>query len=415
MGETLSLDGLFTSTRLGSLAPVDKDELDQIERAADKVLADVGLRFESDPETLDLWREHGMRVKVDRVHLDGAWLRSVVRTTAPPEFRLRARNPNHDTVVGASAPTVFAPVYGAPNLQLADQRRCMGSLEEYRKLVARAHQSPALSNTGHMICVINDISEAARPVRMALAHLECSDKPFMGCTASPDAARTVIDMTKLAVDRPERPAECELLHLINSSPPLTYKENTLRCLRTIARHRQGVMVTSYMMMGATSPVTIAGTLIQGYAEALAGLALTQLWSPGTPVIFGLFAFPFSMRSMLPAFGDPVSQLVQLYSVQLGRRLGVPVRGDGGVTSSNADDAQAGYEGGRTTSAATISGADFVLHAAGWLERGRCVSIGKFEREAQAMAKMHARAIEPVPPPIPLDHSIAAELHRRASL
>ncbi|RVG77996.1 trimethylamine--corrinoid methyltransferase, partial [Sinorhizobium meliloti] len=407
------LDGRLTSIRLGRLAPVDEAELNQIERATDKVLADVGLRFEGDPETLALWREHGMPVQEDRVFLDGAWLRSVIRATAPPTFRLRARNPVHDTIVGPDAPPIFAPIYGAPNLQFVDQRRGLGSRKEYRKLVALAHQSPALSNTGHMICVMNDIPEAARPVHMALAHLECSDKPFMGCIASPAAAQTVIEMVKLAIGREEREAECSLLHLINATPPLTYKENPLRCLRAIARNQQGIMVTSYMMMGATSPVTIAGTLIQGYAEVLAGLALAQLWFPGTPVVFGLFAIPFSMRSMLPVFGDPASQLVQLYSVQLARRLGIPVRGDGGVTSSNADDGQAGYEGGRATSVAATSGADFILHAAGWLEQGRCVSIGKFGREARAIAEMYGRAAEPMPHPDPLDGAIAAELHRRA--
>lgn len=400
--------------RLLNLSRVDPLQLDQIERGTDRILEEVGLRFEGDPETLDMWRSQGMSVKEDRVFLDGAWLRSVIRASAPKSFRLRARNPIHDTIIGEHAPQVFAPIYGAPNLQYADGRRSMGALRDYRELVALAHQSPALSNTGHMICVLNELPEPERPIQMALAHLECSDKPFMGSVASPEAAEAVIDMASLAIDRGSSEGECDVLHLINATPPLTYKANPLKCLRAIAKRRQGLMVTSYMMMGATAPTTVAGALIQGYAETLAGLALSQLWCPGTPVVFGLFAIPFSMRTMVPAFGDPVSDLVQIYSVQLARRLGIPARGDGGVTSANIDDAQAGYEGGRATSIAVAAGADFILHAAGWLEQGRCVSFGKFEREERALREMCGLGIEPVAPPKPLDVEVAAALRRRVA-
>jgi trimethylamine---corrinoid protein Co-methyltransferase len=387
--------------RLGLALPVDCAELEKIEEAADKLLAEVGLCFEGDPETLEIWRQHGMHINGDRVLLDGAWLRETIRNSAPKSFRLRSRNPDRDTIVGAEAAPVLAPVYGPPNVQFADGSRHFGSLDLYRELVSMAHASPAISNTGHMICVLNDVPEAERPMQMALAHLHYSDKPFMGCVSSPEAAEAVIDLVADAIRRPAANGDCDLLHLINATPPLTYKETPLKSLRAISRRRQAVMVTSYMMMGATSPATIAGSLIQGYAETLAGLALSQLWGPGTPVVFGLFAIPFSMRSMLPVFGDPVSQLVQIYSVQLARRLGVPARGDGGVTSANVDDAQAGYESARSMSSAILAGADFILHSVGWLEQGRCVSIAKFEREAAAIAQTYIGETSPVPPPLPL--------------
>jgi len=391
-----------------SLAANEAD-LAQIEAGADRILERVGIRFEGDPETLDKWRSIGAIVKDDRICLDGGRLREIIRASAPEKVTLRGRNPARDTVIGASERPVFAPVYGPPNLLLENGVRSSGSLEAYRRLVSMAHASPGLANTGHMICVLNEIPEAARPMEMALAHLTCSDKPFMGTIASPSAALQVIDAAVAAVGRQAKEGECDLLHLINSTPPLTYKENPLKCLRAIAKKRQGIMVTSYMMMGATSPVSVAGTLIQGYAEVLAGMALAQLWSPGTPMVMGLFAIPFDMQSMVPRFGDPASGLVQLYSVQLARRLGVPVRGDGGITSSKIDDVQAGYEGAFATSISALSGADMILHSAGWLEQGRCVSISKFEREARAISETYWPDAAPCEPPLPLDPKLEAEL------
>jgi trimethylamine--corrinoid protein Co-methyltransferase len=346
----------------------------------------------------------------DIVRLDGAELRRIVRRHAPARFLLRARNPTRDTPVGEGAAPVFAPIYGAPNVVLDNGARAAGSRQIYARLVAAAHASPRLTNTGQMICVMEDVAEERRPLEMLLAHLTGSDKPFMGSIASPAAAEAVIDLTAAAIGRPSRPGECALVHLINATPPLTYWPNPLKCLRTIALKGEASMVSSYMMMGATAPVTVAGALIQGYAEVLAGLALAQLWRPGAPVVMGILAYPFDMRRMLPNFGDPASQLVQFYAAGLGRRLGVPVRGDGAITSAKVDDAQSGAEGGRVVSAALASGSHFILHAAGWLEQGRTVSLQKFRRDAAALAELGHGG--PVDPPLPLDRGIEMEIRER---
>jgi trimethylamine--corrinoid protein Co-methyltransferase len=98
--------------------------------------------------------------------------------------------------------------------------------------------------------------EADRPMEMALATSLCPTNRSWALFASPEAAEQVIDAVLMAVGREPKTGECELLHLINATPPLTYKENPLKCLRAIAQRRQACMVTSYMMMGATSPVTV---------------------------------------------------------------------------------------------------------------------------------------------------------------
>jgi trimethylamine--corrinoid protein Co-methyltransferase len=386
-----------------------------IEAGADRILAETGIRFEGDPETLDTWRQHGARIVEDRVYLGGADLRAIIRRHAPARVTLRGRNPQRDVILGEGERPVFAPVYGPPSVLLPDGRREPGSRAHYLDLIRLAHDAPGLSCTGHMMCVMNDVAEAARPLEMAFAHLEHSDKPLMGTIASPEAAEEVIALVDMAVGRAAQPGACNLLHLINSTPPLVFKENPLKCLRAIARRGEGAMVTSYMMMGATSPVTVSGALMQGYAEVMAGLALAQLWSPGAPVVMGIYAVPFSMRSMLPVFGDPAAHMVQMFSVRLARRLGVPGRGDGGVTSAKLDDGQAGYEGASANAAAMVSGADFILHSAGWLEMGRCTSFSKFTREAAMISAMLGHGTSALPPPIPLDTAVQREFRKRLLL
>lgn len=413
MPHRMDTDPELTGHLLRPGLAIDEQALDAIERGADRVLEQVGIRFQN-AETIEMLRTTGALIKGDIARLDGPTLRSIIRDSAPDSFTLRGRDSARDNRIGGPGAPAFAPIYGAPDVLLENGRRVKGSREIYRRLVAETHAAPALSNTGQMICVMDDVPEPQRPLEMLLAHLKFSDKPFMGNIASPAMSAEVIALTGSAIGRPRTTGECNLLHLLNATPPLTYWENPLKCLRVIAENGEANMISSYMMMGATGPVTAAGALIQGYAEVLAGLALTQLWQPGAPVVMGILGWPFDMRTMLPNFGDPVSQAIQFHAVALGRRLRIPVRADGAVTSAKVDDGQAGAEGGRILSAAMTSGADFVLHAAGWLEQGRCVSIDKLRRDAAAIAETQLGDAVSSEPPRALDPSIEAELLGRLS-
>ena len=99
----------------------------------------------------------------------------------------------------------------------------------------------------------------------------------------------------------------------------------------------------------------AGTLAQLYAEAQAGMALTQLLRPGAPVVFGTFASSISMQSGAPTFGTPEPALVLYGAAQLARRLGVPFRSGGGLCGSKIPDAQAAYEASNTLNATLMAG------------------------------------------------------------
>ena len=393
-------------------AASDPSVLDTIERNADRILSETGIRLDC-PDTVERLRAIGADARDGRVFLDGAALREVVRRSAPSTFRVRGRSPARDIDIGAHGVSHFAPIYGAPDVLLDTGERVKGNLALYRELVCLAHASPGITNTGHMICVIDDVAEERRPWAMMHAHLTCSDKPFMGCIAPARFSRDFIAAAREAIGRPAEPGACNLVHLVNCTPPLTYWKVPLACLREIAEAGEAAMISSYMMMGATSPVTIGGALAQGYAEVLAGMAIAQLWNPGTPVIMGILAWPFDMRSMLPNFGDPASRLVQYHAAALARRLGVPCRGDGAVTSSKIDDAQAGSEGAGNLFAAVNSGASFVLHSAGWLEQGRCVSIAKLRRDGAAIGADCFGTTAQCGPPAELDPAVEREIRARA--
>ncbi len=377
-------------TRQKAYSILSGEELALIEKNTDAILENIGIDLHDDPISIEILKTLGATSDGIRVKVCGKTLREHIRTHAPSSFKWRGKTPNNDIVVGGDE-QIFAPVYGPPEIHHGDGnlkpekkahsfKNTLSTLSDYRHLVSLCDASKSLQTTGFMLCFLHDVEEKNRPIEMAKAHMELSDKPFMGTVVSEEGLKSVIEM----VGRKTSQSECNLLHMINPSPPLRYQQNSLKCLRAAALSGEGVMITSYSMMGATSPVTIAGVIAQGYAEILIGLALTQLYKPGCPVVSSIFGIPFSMSSMIPTYGMPNTSLIQLISSQLVHGLGIPVRGDAGVTSSKLDDAQAGYEGGMNLSAAMSSNADFVIHTAGWLHNGICTSPGKLIRESEAL-------------------------------
>ena len=152
----------------------------------------------------------------------------------------------------------------------------------------------------------------------------------------------------------------------------------LDALLVYAAAGQPVIVTPFLLMGAMSPVSIPSALVQQTAEALAGVALTQLVRPGAPVVLGSFLSHTDMQSGSPGFGGPEAAIGLFCSGQIARRLGLPWRSGGGsLTSSQLPDAQAAYEGLNTMLPAFLAGANFVMHTAGWLESGLVSCYEKF--------------------------------------
>jgi trimethylamine--corrinoid protein Co-methyltransferase len=143
------------------------------------------------------------------------------------------------------------------------------------------------------------------------------------------------------------------------------------------RAGQPVVITPFLLMGAMSPVTVPSALVQQMAEGLAGIALAQTIRPGCPVVFGSFLSNTDLQSGSPSFGTPESALGILCTGQIARRFGLPWRSGGGLTSSQTTDAQAAYEALMTMLPTFLAGANFVMHAAGWLESGLVSCYEKF--------------------------------------
>jgi trimethylamine--corrinoid protein Co-methyltransferase len=175
--------------------------------------------------------------------------------------------------------------------------------------------------------------------------------------------------------------------LINASSPLVWDGTMLAAAEVYATDNQACIITPFILAGAMSPATSAGVAAQTLAEALAGMAFTQLVRPGAPVVFGSFASSMSMQSGAPTFGTPEPAIVLYAVAALARRLGVPFRSGGSLCASKLPDAQAAYESAATLFPTVMGGVNFVLHAAGWLEGGLAIGYEKFVLDCDQLGAM----------------------------
>lgn len=372
---------------------LDEEGLALIEANADTILEEIGIEFRGDAEALALWKDAGADVRGERVRFPKGLPRSLLRT-APATYIQHARNPERSVEIGGNS-TVFAPVYGPPFVRDLEGKRRYATIEDFRNFVKLSYLAPSMHHSGGTVCEPVDVPVNKRHLDMVYSHIKFSDKPFMGSVTAPERAEDTVAMAKLLFGDDFVENNTVLTSLINANSPMVFDETMLGALKVYARHNQACIVTPFILAGAMSPVTVAGTLTQILAEVLAGGALTQLVRPGAPVIFGTFASSISMQSGAPTFGTPEPSLVSYGAAQLARRLNLPFRTGGSLCASKVPDAQAAYESANTLNSTLLAGTNFVLHAAGWLEGGLASCYEKFIMDADqlGMAQKFAAGVD----------------------
>ncbi len=379
----------YINRKIREYEVLDEEGLALIEANADILLEEIGIEFRDDAEALDMWREAGAEVKGERVHFPKGLCRSLLKT-APSVFTQHARNPERSVQIGGKA-TVFAPVYGPPFVRDLNGERRYATMADFENFVKMAYMAPAMHHSGGTVCEPVDIPVNKRHLDMVYAHMRLSDKPFMGSVTAPERAQDTIDMCKILYGDAFVDSNCVVINLINANSPMVFDETMLGAAKIYARNNQACIVSPFILAGAMSPVTVAGTLTQILAEVLAGASFTQLVRPGAPVLFGTFAASISMQSGAPTFGTPEPSLVSYGAAQLARRLGLPFRTGGSLCGSKVPDAQAAHESANTINMTLLAGANFVLHSAGWLEGGLVSSYEKFMIDVDQLGMMQKMA------------------------
>ncbi|THB72386.1 MAG: trimethylamine--corrinoid methyltransferase [Desulfobacteraceae bacterium] len=352
-----------------------RDELRQIHDATMTVLEKTGVVFAFEP-AIALLKKAGCRIDGNRVFFTRKLVEEMVKA-APSQFTLYARNPQNNVVIGGDH-IAFMPCYGAPFVHDLENGRRPGTLEDYKNFAKLAWMLPCIDITGGMMTEPNDIPVEQRNAERLYAAMVLSDKPFMGAGTGAEDAKQTIEMASMVFGGPDEMAQKPpLVSILTSLTPLGFDDKMCGGIMEYARAGMPQLISSLAMAGATSPVTMEGTLVVQNAEVLAGITLAQLVREGTPVVFAGSSSAAAMRFGTLSIGAPEMAVNTAATAQMGRFYNLPVRGGGALTDSKTVDTQAAYESMMSMMMATLSGINFVLHSAGILEGYITASYEKF--------------------------------------
>jgi len=369
-----------------------EESLLKIEAGADLILAEIGIEFRDDAEAVRLFRAAGGDVTqlsptTWNIKFEPGMIRNILKT-APETFIQHARNPANNVQIGGDA-TVFAPSYGSPFVMDLDRGRRYGTIEDFQNFVKLAQSSPWLHHSGGTICEPTDIPVNKRHLDMIYSHIKYSDRAFLGSITAPERAEDSIEMCRVLFGAEFVDQNCVVIGNFNTTSPLVLDGVTTAGIRAYAAAGQGSIHLPFLLGGAVSPVTMAGAVAQCLAESMVSCALTQLVRPGAPAILASFLVSMSMRTGSPTFGTPEPALGSLVMGQLARRLKLPLRCAGNFSTSKLPDGQAMQQSMMSMMSAVQSGANYILHSAGFLDGLLSMSYEKFMLDTDVCGALHA--------------------------
>src|SRR5262245_20673308 len=367
---------------------LDHEGIERLHHSSLRILSECGIAF-YDEETREILRQHRARVEGDMAYFDPGLVEEYI-AKAPSQFVQRARGAQNDLLIGGNS-VVFAPVYGPPYVLDLENKRREAKAQDFVNFVKLSYLNPYIHHSGGTVVEPTDEPVSTRHLDMVFSHIKYGDKAFMGSVTAGTNAADSVAMAEILFGKETIRETPALLSLINVSSPRRYDERMLAAIKVYARARQALIITPFILAGVMGPTTIAGTVAQLNAEALAGIALCQMIEPGTPVVYGSFLSTIDLQSGSPTFGTPESQLGLYASAQLARRYGLPFRGGGMFASSKLPDAQAGYESVMVMQPTILARTNFVLHAAGWLENGLVAGYEKFVLDCEILGMLHTWA------------------------
>lgn len=339
------------------------------------ILSRIGIRLRHDG-VLDMLKKNGIKTDGDLAVFRPDQIETWIRH-APETFTFRARNDSRSTVVGGDHVNL-APGYGCPTIYRIDGSSRYALLSDYVKFAKLVHESPHFSINGGILAQPSDVPAGLSHMLMIYAALLASDKCLMGMPGNARQMRQMMEIAALVFGgRQEMLGNARILTMVSTISPLLMDDMALSTIQVAAEYNQPLILSPGPAAGTTGPIDLAGNMALATAEALAGIAVAQMFRPGVPVLFGLQCFGADMKTANISIGSPAYALMARHTVELSRFLGLPCRCGGSNTDALCVSPQSGYEGMLSLLTAMENRVNLIVHSAGILDSFAAMSYEKF--------------------------------------
>jgi len=354
------------SLKGGQLKVLADDQIKDIHAAALAVLEDVGVRVEH-RKALEIYRDNGCQVDFEKqvVRMPEPVMKKAL-STAPSEFVLYGKKPEYDvhvntedvyTIGGSSALSVLDldGVRRPAALQdLADLTRLLDALENLHIM--------------HALVVPQDIPQPGFDRILWATVMKNTYRNYYSQGQWGVSIRDQVEMAKVIQGSEEEIRRHPLFTIVICLiSPLVHTAERVDELIESARYGIPLYIEVDSMLGGTTPMTIAGTLVEDCANVLTGIALAQFVNPGTPCIFSIASGAMNMANGNYCGGAPEVGLLHAATAQMAHFYNLPFQGGTGIDST-LPDAQAGYERALQVLTNALAGVNFVHLSIGMMEQ-----------------------------------------------
>ncbi|HSF79741.1 MAG TPA: trimethylamine methyltransferase family protein [Anaerolineales bacterium] len=327
---------------------ITKEEILKVHQASLRVLHEVGILLD-DPKAFTLLMENGAKVLDDRVLLPPDLILKCLQS-CPSNVVLRGRKSEiqlgsgwlHVHNLGGARDVLDEPgsnIRPATSDDVAQSARLLDALENVDTITP--------------LYTPRDVPPHMMVLTMFDQTIRNTTKPINGPgVTSVKEVEFLAEMCRVVFG--EQPAIS-----LGASPvsPLNFKGHIAPVMLEIARQNLPFGPLPCPSVGATSPMSLAGSLVQQNAEILASIVLAQLVHPGLPIIYCGRLSVLNMRNGAPVWGNPEVGMLSAGTVQLGHYYNLPVNVYGLAGSGYAADIQSGYERAMNALVPALAGAD----------------------------------------------------------
>ncbi len=343
-----------------------ESQIQEVHRASLEILETIGVRVPHQ-EGVQLLREAGCRVKEGSVVLIPNWLVEECIRSAPSRItiynrkgeqamRLEGRNIHFGTGTDLIRTVDLETGETRPSrLQdVANAARVSDYCPEVDFIASFALPSDVPTNLMYLQC--------------AKMMMENSVKPVFFTAAGREDAEYIIEMAAVVAGGEEALREKPfLIQYSEPTAPLSHSYGAVNKLFLCAEKGIPICYTPGDLLGGSTPVTLAGGIVQANAEALSGIVLHQLRAKGAPIISGFALAPMDMRTTVFAYGAPGWRLTNSAFADLYHYYGIPMWSTVG-SDAHCLDEQAAMEHAFGTLLAALDGAN-LIHDVGYLGQG----------------------------------------------
>ena len=360
-------------TKGGQLKFLKRAELDKIHFSVLEVLEKTGIKVES-REAREIFGEGGCEVdhKKEMVRIPGYLVDESIRK-APKSIRLCGQNKKNDVILEGRK-NIFGPGSGPVkmlDLETEEKRECkLSDCENFSKL------SDALPNLDFVMSGVSPTDVPSKVIGLyeqLAAMTNTSKHVVLYVYHGKELTETQIKIAEKIAGGEEELRKRPIATFYDEPlSPRVFGCEYVEALLAWCRKGLPIIWAPCPVGGATAPVTLAGHVVQGNAESLAGNILVQLENPGTPFIFGFTPQHIDMRSALTVYGSAECRLMGIIQAQMSDYYQIPLFGTGGVTDSKVIDEQASIEATMSLFTAALSGQN-LIHDVGYMESGLSAS------------------------------------------